>query len=58
MQLLFIRRLAFRLKGQRKIYQMDIEAAFQRAAQAEAEKIRAERRKLKLDRKIGRRKLC
>jgi hypothetical protein len=36
--------LEFRLKGQRKIFQMDIEAAYQRAALAEAEKLRAEKR--------------
>jgi hypothetical protein len=36
--------LGFRLKGQRKIFQMDIEAAYQRAALAEADKERAERK--------------
>jgi cell division protein FtsB len=49
--------LGFRLKGQRKVFQMDIEAAYQRAAQAEADKLRAERKALKLaNKKQGRRR--
>lgn len=49
--------LGFRLKGQRKVFQMDIEAAYQRAAQAEADKLRAERKALKIaNKKQGRRR--
>ena len=36
--------LGFRLKGLRKEFQMDIEAAYQRAVLAEVEKLRAERK--------------
>jgi hypothetical protein len=48
--------LGFRLKGQRKEFQMDIEAAYQRAALAEAEKLRAEKRALRLANKASGRK--
>jgi hypothetical protein len=42
--------LGLRLKGTRKVFQLDISAAYQRAAWAEAERLRAEKkaaRKLK-----------
>jgi hypothetical protein len=39
--------LALRLKGRRKVYQLDIAAAYQRAVQAEVDQIRAEKRAAK-----------
>lgn len=43
--------LAFRLKGTRKVFQLDIEGAYQRAALLEAEKLRAEKRKAKAEKR-------
>lgn len=39
--------LGLRLKGRRKVYQLDITAAYQRAVAAEVEKIRAEKKAAK-----------
>ena len=49
--------LGLRLKGTRKVLQMDVEAAYQRACMAEADKLRAERRAKKLVTKQRRKKL-
>ncbi len=47
--------LGLRLKGTRKVFQMDIEAAYYRAALAEADRIRAEKKAAKAAKK-GRRR--
>jgi hypothetical protein len=39
--------LALRLKGRRKVFQLDIAAAYERAVMAEVEKIRADKRAAK-----------
>lgn len=36
--------LGLRLKGRRKVYQLDIAAAYQRAVMAEVERLRAEKK--------------
>ena len=43
--------LGLRLKGTRKVFQLDIGAAYQRAAMMEADKIRAEKKAIKLAKK-------